>query len=130
MLDDSLRTGVEEVERLVEYQQLGIVQHGRDDAYFLLVSHGVVAYELLLSQHLVVHKAFEWFQPFVYLFLLQTVHFADEVEVFFRSQVVDQETVVDVGSGYAFPVLASGYVDVIDGDFALVGLQQVEDKAE
>ena len=36
--DNGLRTGIEEVERFVEYQQLRIMKHGGDDADFLFIT--------------------------------------------------------------------------------------------
>ena len=104
VLDDGLAGRVEEVERFVQDEQPRVVQQGGDDAYLLLVAHGVVADELLLSQHLAVHEALEGAEAFVHLFLAESVHAADEVEVFLRREVVDEEAVVDVRAGDVRPM--------------------------
>lgn len=44
-------------------------KYSRDDAYFLLVAHGVVADKFLLSHYFAVHETFEGQEAFVYLFL-------------------------------------------------------------
>ena len=69
-------------------------------------------------------------EAFVHFLLLQAVHAADEVEVFFGRQVVDEEAIVDEGTRKGFPVFALADVGPVDGDVAAVGLQQVEDEAE
>ena len=130
VLDDGLAGGVEEVEGFVQDEQPGVVQHGADDAYLLLVAHGVIADEFLLSQDLAVHEAVEGAEAFVHVILLQPVHAADEVEVFFGREVVDEEAVVDVRAGDVLPVLGAGDVRPGDGHRALVGLHQVQDEAE
>ena len=130
VLDDGLAGGVEEVEGLVQYEQPGLVQHGGDDAYLLLVAHGVVADELLLPQHLAVHEAVEGLQAAVHLVFLEAVHAADEVEVLLGGEVLDEEALVDEGAGGGLPVLALAHVDAVDGDGTPVGLQQVEHEAE
>ena len=100
-----------------------MVEHGGDDADFLLVSGRIVADEFFLPHHFAVHEAFEGKQAFVYLLFLQTVHLTDEVEVFFGGEVVYQETVVYKGSREVLPVLAFADVNVIDGYIAPVCLQ-------
>ena len=130
LLDDELRTGVEEVEGLVQDEQARVVDHSGDDAYLLLVAHGVVADELFLANDFVVHEALEGLEAFVHGLFAEAVHLADEVEVFFGGEVVDEEAVVDVGAGELFPGFALANVDAIEGDVAVVGLQEVEDEAE
>src|SRR3712207_2658046 len=98
VLDDGLRAGVEEVERLVQNQQLRMMEHGRYDAHFLLVSHGEVADELFLSQHLAVHETLEGEEAFVHLFFLQSIHFPNKIEVFFGCEIIKKKTVVNEGS--------------------------------
>ena len=41
MFDNGLRTGIEEVERFVEYQQLRIMKHGGDNATVIIYSHNL-----------------------------------------------------------------------------------------
>ena len=107
-----------------------MVEHGGDDADFLLVSGRIVADEFLLAHYLAVHEAFEGKQAFVYLLFLQTIHLTDEVEVFFGGEVVYQETVVYKGSREVLPVLTFADVNVIDGYIAPVCLQQVKNQTE
>ena len=90
------------------------MQHGGDNTYFLLVSGREVTDEFLLSEDFVTHEAFKWKQTFVYLFFFQTVHFTDEVEIFFGSEVINQETIIDESTCELFPVFIFGYIDVID----------------
>ena len=59
---------------------------------------------------------------FIYFFFFQAVHLADEIEVFFGSEVVYQETVVYKGSREVLPVLTFADVNVIDGYIAPVCL--------
>ena len=56
ILHRQLRSRVEEVERLIQNQQFRIMQHGTNDAHFLLVTHGQVANQRLLSQYLTIHE--------------------------------------------------------------------------
>ena len=56
VLEDQLRGGVEEVERLIEDDGLRTAEEGRDDTYLLLVTCGEVADELLLSENLAPEK--------------------------------------------------------------------------
>ena len=130
VLDDALAAGVEEVEGLIEDEQLGVVEHGGDDAYLLLVAHGEVADVLLLTQHLAVHEALKRLKPSIHLLFFESVHLADEVEVLLGSEVVDEEAVVDEGVGEGFPLLALLHGDALEGDVAAVGLQQVENQPE
>ena len=137
VLDDGLAGGVEEVERLVEDEQLGTVEHGADDAYLLLVAHGVVTDELLFAEDFAVEEGAEVLEAFADGLFLHAIHAAEEGEVFVGREVVDEEALVDEGTGVALPVLGGGDGGVgeravlgADGDVAFVGFQKVEDEAE
>ena len=59
-----------------------------------------------LSHDFTVHETLERSDASVYFFFFKSVHLADEVEVFFRREVVYQETVVYESAGKVFPVFA------------------------
>ena len=130
VLQDVLRRGVEEVEGLVEDDQLRTVEEGGDDAHLLLVTGREVADELLVAEDLSGSEALEVLQALVNGFLCHVVDLAQEGEVLLGGEEVDEEALVDVGAGSGFPGFALGGVDVVEGDEALVGLQQVEEHAE
>ena len=107
-----------------------MVQHGGDNAYLLFVSRREIAYELFLSHDLSVHKTFERSDAFIYFFFFQAVHLADEMEIFFRGEIVYQEAVVNESAGKVLPVFTFAYVYIIDGDISAVSLQQIQYQAE
>ena len=135
-LQDDLRRRVEEVERLVENDQVGSGEHRRDDTYLLLVACAEVADEFLLSEYLALHEMLEGSQPFVGFLLRHTVCLSHELEVLLGCEEVDEEGLVDVGSGELFPLLALGGIDgslcggMDDSDFAFVGFEEVEQQTE
>ena len=107
-----------------------MVEHGRDDAYLLFVSGGEIADILVLIQDFAVHESFESLQPLIYRLLGETVHAAQEVEILFGSEVVDEKTVIDEGTGELFPLFT-----FLDGDsvylhISAIGFGKVEDESE
>ena len=67
----------------------------------------------------------EWLEAFIHLLLAQSIHLADEIEIFFGGEVVDEETIVNKLTRYLLPVLAFAYINVIDGYISVVCLQQI-----
>ena len=130
VLQDVLRRGVEEVEGLVEDDQLRTVEEGGDDAHLLLVTCGEVADELLVAEDLSGSEALELLQALVDGLLRHVGDLAQEGEIFLGGEEVDEEALVDVGTGRGFPRFGLGGVDAVEGDCALVGLEQVEEHAE
>lgn len=59
MLDGGLGTGVKEIERFIKDEQAGLVEHGRNDSYFLFVAHGEIPDIFFLAQYFAVHEACE-----------------------------------------------------------------------
>ena len=114
------------------------MQHGSDDAYFLFVAHGEIAYKCVLSEDFSVHEAVIAEKSLMESFIGDIADFGYETEVFFGSEVVDKESRVDKGTGVSFPVFRLGCVardslsviDAIDGDATAVGFEEVEDEAE
>ena len=43
MLDNRLRTGIKEVERFIEYQQLRVMKHSGDNTDFLFITGRIIA---------------------------------------------------------------------------------------
>ena len=130
LLQDVLRRGVEEVEGLVEDDEAWLVEEGCHDAYFLLVACAEVAYEFLLVEDFAVHELLEVVLALLYGWFVHCVCLADELEIFFGREEVDEECLVDIGSGVEFPVFVLGGVDAVDDHFSLVGFQEVEEHAE
>ena len=80
------------------------MEEGRDDTNLLLVTCRIVTNQLLVTDDFSVHEAFELGDTFVHFFLLHAIHLAYEVEVFFRSEVIYQEAIVDECTCMGFPV--------------------------
>ena len=99
------------------------MQHGGDNTYFLLVSSGEIAYELLLSYDFTIHEAFKKNETIIYFFFFQSIHLADEIEIFLRGEVVYKKTVVNESAGKSLPVFTLGYIYIIDGDIPMICLQ-------
>ena len=67
---------------------------------------------------------------FIYFFFFQAVHLADEMEIFFRGEIVYQEAVVNESAGKVLPVFTFAYVYIFDGDISAVSSQQIQYQAE
>ncbi len=106
------------------------MEHGRDDAYLLLVARREVADELLLSHHLAIHEAVEAGEALVNLLLAQAIHLADEGEVLLGSEVVDEEAIVDEGARVLLPVLCLADIHAAVLHDSAVGLDEVENQSE
>lgn len=55
---------------------------------------------------------------------------SDECEVFFRCEIIDEKTIVDVCTGEAFPLFRTVHRQIAESDVAAVGFQQVEHQPE
>ena len=60
---------------------------------------------------------------FIYFFFFQSIHLADEIEIFLRGEVVYKKTVVNESAGKSLPVFTLGYIYIIDGDIPTICLQ-------
>ena len=76
-----------------------------------------------MSYHFSVHKTFERDKTFVYFFFLESVHFPDKIEIFFRSEIIDQEAIINESTGNAFPVFTLADINIIYNHFSIVCLQ-------
>ena len=65
VLEHVLTGGVKEVERLVEHNNLGLVEEGGYDAHLLLVACREVANELFLSEYLIGSEALKVLQTLI-----------------------------------------------------------------
>ena len=106
------------------------MDHGTDDADFLLISHREAADIFLLSKDFSTHQLFERLQAFIHFLLAEAIDFTYEIEVFFRGKVIDQETLINKGTHFTLPVLSFTYVHLIYADVAIISFQQVEYQAE
>lgn len=130
--------GVEEVEGFVEQEQLGIVEHGTDDAHFLLVAHRKVANEGFLTEHFAVHETIEKQQTVVQHGVGNVGYFCNKTEILFGGEIVDEEASIDKGTRVCLPTLAFRGVardwfpihKSVDGDTTSIGMQEVENDAE
>ena len=130
VLHGVLAGGVEEVEGFVEQQQPGIVEHGSDDAYLLLVSGGEVADEGVGAEHFAIHEVFKFLQTRGNGVFADVVDFTDEIEVFFGGKVLDEEAGVYIRTGLLFPLFAVCRSHASYACHAAVGLNEVEYNAE
>ena len=129
-LEGVLATWVEEVERLVEDEELRLIDKSRDDTYLLLVACAKVAYQLLLIHYFASHEGFYIFQTVGKSVLVDIVDLGNKLEIFFGREEVDEETLVDISARDGFPILVFCWVDAVERYVALVGLYQVEQEAE
>ena len=112
-LEGVLATWVEEVERLVEDEELRLIDKSRDDSYLLLVSCAKVAYQLLLIHYFASHEGFYIFQAVGKSVLVDIVDLGNKLEIFFGREEVDEETLVDISARDGFPILVFGWVDAV-----------------
>jgi len=130
VLHGVLGRGVEEVEGFVEQEELGLVEHGSDDADLLLVACREVADEGFGADDFAVHKVVEALEALLELSCGDVVDLAEEVEIFLGGEIVDEEACIDVSSGGGFPLFAVGCGDASDASDTAVGTDEVEDDAE
>ena len=129
-LQDALAGGVQEVEGFVENHHLWTANECCHDTHFLFVASREVAYEFVLCEYLATSEVLEGLQSFFNLLLVDAANLPQKSEILLRREVVDEESVINIGTHETLPVLTFGRVDAAYADRAGIGLQQVEDHTE
>ena len=87
-----------------------MVEHGCHDAYLLLVSCRIVAYELLLAHNLAAHETLHLVKTLAHGVVVDAAHLGYELEIFFGQEKVDKKTVVNIGTRVSLPIFHLGRV--------------------
>lgn len=127
--DGDLRRGVEIVERLVEYEHLGIDEHGADDANLLAVTLRELPQVFLRAENLAVHERLVLLQTVVERLLAEAVDPGDETEILLGRVEVDEEAAIDKRAGELLPGGVLCDAAAVGLYIAAGGLYQVEHQA-